>query len=74
MLSKFNSINQVSVFYVNVKVKLIRTFVTLQKILTKPDKLQPYKLLKSNKSDIYGKLIDKFFTYTLSTYTTIMYP
>ena len=63
MLSKFNSINQVSVFYVNVKVKLIGTFVTLQKILTKPDKLQPYKLLKSNKRDIYGKLIDKFFTY-----------
>ena len=72
MLSKFNSINQVSVFYVNVKMKLIGTFVTLEKLFTQPDKLQPYKLLKLNKRDIYGQIIDKFFTYTFSTDTTII--
>ena len=71
-MSKFNSINQVSVFYVNVKVKLIGIFVTLEKLFTQPDKLQPYKLLKLNKRDIYGQIIDKVFTYTFSTDTTII--
>ena len=55
----------------NVKVKLIGIFVTLEKLFTQPDKLQPYKLLKLNKRDIYGQIIDKFFRYTFSTDTTI---
>ena len=46
--------------------------MTLEKLFTQPDKLQPYKLLKLNKRDVYGQIIDKFFTYTFSTDTTII--
>ena len=34
-LSKVNYINQVSLLYINVKTKLVETFVTLQKMFTK---------------------------------------
>ena len=96
-LSKVNYINEVSVFYINVKTKLVEIFVTLQKILRelnhlnlkrrlvgllwhcrkfllKLNKLQCYKLLKLIKRDIYryGHIIDTFFIYTLSAYTTII--
>ena len=35
-LSKVNYINQVSVFYINVKTKLVEIFVTLKRMFTKP--------------------------------------
>ena len=34
-LPKFNCVHQVSVLYINVKIKLVQTFVTLQKGFTK---------------------------------------
>ena len=55
-------------FYINVKTKLVETFMTLQKIFNKPlEIIERYKLLKLNKRDIYGQITDTFFTYTLNT-------
>ena len=71
-LPKVNYINQVSVFYINGKRKIVETFAALQKIFTKALEIIALKFLKLIKRDIYENIIDNFFTYTLNTYTTII--
>ena len=47
-LSKVNYINQVSVFYIKGKTKLVETFVTLQKIFTKSLEIIALQIIKIN--------------------------
>ena len=47
-LPKVNYINQVSVFYINGKRKLVETFVTLQKIFTKALEIIALEIIKIN--------------------------
>ena len=45
-LSIFNYFNQVSVFYINIKAKIVETFLTLQKIFTKPVEIVALQIIK----------------------------
>ena len=45
-LSKFNCIDQVSVFYINVKMKLVQTFLTPQKGFTKTLQITALQIVK----------------------------
>ena len=45
-LSKFNWIYQVSVFYINVKMKLVQTFLTPQKGFTKTLQITALQIVK----------------------------
>ena len=47
-LPKVNYINQVSVFYINGKTKLVETFVTLQKSFTKALEIIALQIIKIN--------------------------
>ena len=48
-LSKVNYINQLSVFYINGKRKLVQTFVRLQKSFTKALEIIMLQIIKINK-------------------------
>ena len=45
-MSKFNCIDRVSVFYINVKMKLVQTFLTPQKGFTKTLQITALQIVK----------------------------
>ena len=45
-LSKVNYINEVSVFYINVKTKLVETFMTSEKFFTRSLEIITWQIIK----------------------------
>ena len=72
-MSLVKYIDQVSDFDINPKRKLFGLLWYCKKTFTWTTKIkQSYKSLKFDKRDVQGHIIDKFFAYTMSTYTTII--
>ena len=75
-LSKVNYINEVSVFYINVKTKLVETFMTLENFCTKSLEVIALQIIKIKQERYlqpnYRQIFHIYFEY--STYTTIIQP